>query len=1371
MSNLTVAPFAQVCVECFVKFLSAADTNNWTDRDVVEELFARFNIWADNLGVFASEHASIDYRLRDSPEVRELIVGQLQKIQSHLEQELLSHRKDESNEETRDHDISSSTSTCSSDSEPSTDELTNERPNLQSVKEAIGRLHRLAKAIRRPSVGTHNLKADNYTEYDEFGQDVIEGFRQCAQTYVRFRLPDADETIQERLTEALTLRRRRFLYRRRHQIKLRTRSYTGYSGSLSISPSGLEHVITSSSTDSTPRLVSSPTEIKCPANRAPTILSNTTATDLGNAKFERDVESTIPSTVASSTMSFRHSFSIPPPPKSAKNGLEFECHYCSLILPPQDAHTVRWKQHVWRDLEPYVCLFKDCSTPLRLFKDRSDWTKHMLSHTAVHWRCSAPVHQQETFSSEESYEAHMRSVHGQVISKKQLALLSRRNMRQTPVSFESCPLCGKKTGELIGDMTPSEEGGGNYFSQKDNPGAALEMQKHIARHLQLLSIMSLPWPENGDEIDDSISSGKAESHVTEDSCYTPASALTSSSPVDNDEGEELGPAKENIDDVVDEHEIPPDDSPDATWEFLGSSPSFVDPESDRTLRPFIRRLRFESLRADGKSNYVADLPCRYMPLSRNPIFFGRETVIESLQAILLPGKQPVRPRRARLNNFTLYGRGGVGKTQVAVEFVHSCKDKFDAVFWVQADATQKLERSFTNIALKLGLVVEGSAESRDHVLAKDLVKAWLTNPLTPSTDPNAMNKANWLLVFDHVTDHEILNDFWLDSFTQGSILITSRMRLPWNPAKYPAVEVEPFPSDEAAEFLWRLNKQPVNLSERKYCMEIVQKIGGLPIVLIHFAGQLASKGGSFQKLLQAFKERESERAGRKVRFQEPVEKHESTDGPETEQTIEWTAENLHHSRALLDVVSMLDPDGIPEYLLTEGAPNLKIKGYPTSKESFREACSELLDNQLIWRSRNSGRLGLHRPVQDTARKHMNPQHYRLVFNSCVQLISNSWPYQRFNWRHSRDKWPRCDELYPHIMRLQYLSKYIPFSVDDPLGAYEYSRIITAAAWYCHERGRFLDSEELCNVAHSICEDLNNVASSNDFVSKDEGPTKAQIEGLRAEIYHNRGCILAEMNRPADSLKNLLAFNEMMVRNIGPEAQALDMRLAISWNQLGNAYMINGEYYKGEECFLRSIETMRLLRDFRELDLSLPRVNLGLAYWLTNRYEDAICVLQQGLNARENMFGPGDRVSFITGRFFHALGNVKASQGLLDESYDFHQKALGHYIITLGKGHHRTADTWIKVAHHHTLLKDYKQALSLLDQALDAYSNKEIYRPERARAKFRRATTLKALGRTEEAGKDFAKAYELYKAAAPEDNRSLESLTEADFDAIIAFWSK
>lgn len=51
----------------------------------LRDLTGRFNMWASNMGAFAALHSSLDYRLRDSTDVKELIIEHLDSMVDRVE--------------------------------------------------------------------------------------------------------------------------------------------------------------------------------------------------------------------------------------------------------------------------------------------------------------------------------------------------------------------------------------------------------------------------------------------------------------------------------------------------------------------------------------------------------------------------------------------------------------------------------------------------------------------------------------------------------------------------------------------------------------------------------------------------------------------------------------------------------------------------------------------------------------------------------------------------------------------------------------------------------------------------------------------------------------------------------------------------------------------------------------------------------------------------------------------------------------------------------------------------------------------------------------------------------------------------------------
>ena len=87
-----IASAASTCLKlfdcCLDREQEPATTQADSGKDLQSQLDSqcgRFRIWAENIGVFASNHASLDYRLWHSAQVKDLIVSQLYNLQRHLE--------------------------------------------------------------------------------------------------------------------------------------------------------------------------------------------------------------------------------------------------------------------------------------------------------------------------------------------------------------------------------------------------------------------------------------------------------------------------------------------------------------------------------------------------------------------------------------------------------------------------------------------------------------------------------------------------------------------------------------------------------------------------------------------------------------------------------------------------------------------------------------------------------------------------------------------------------------------------------------------------------------------------------------------------------------------------------------------------------------------------------------------------------------------------------------------------------------------------------------------------------------------------------------------------------------------------------------
>jgi hypothetical protein len=100
------------------------------------------------------------------------------------------------------------------------------------------------------------------------------------------------------------------------------------------------------------------------------------------------------------------------------------------------------------------------------------------------------------------------------------------------------------------------------------------------------------------------------------------------------------------------------------------------------------------------SGLSVNIPCFVItPHAQNPRFVGREEILEDIRAALAPSDAKRQEQRA----FVLTGLGGMGKTQIAVEFVFKYRDLFPVTLWAHADSQARLAESFCLFATQLGL--------------------------------------------------------------------------------------------------------------------------------------------------------------------------------------------------------------------------------------------------------------------------------------------------------------------------------------------------------------------------------------------------------------------------------------------------------------------------------------------------------------------------------------------------------------------------------------------------------------------------------------------------------------------------------------------
>lgn len=442
------------------------------------------------------------------------------------------------------------------------------------------------------------------------------------------------------------------------------------------------------------------------------------------------------------------------------------------------------------------------------------------------------------------------------------------------------------------------------------------------------------------------------------------------------------------------------------------------------------------------------IPCYILKgISQNHHFFGRKSILKNIDEALLPGRPHVQGASQFSNEglraFALCGLGGVGKTQIAIEYAFSRRDQYDAIFWIEADENTKLADGFGNIATQLGF---NDAADTDRVISRNVVLEWLSTPMTrptsstiSGTPDSQSHEASWLLIFNNIDDLELLGSYWPIGGA-GSILLTSRDPL----AKKDriGVDLESFPTPEAAEFLRRKLDLDDRMDHVTDSVALAERFGGLPLAISQIAALIERWEMTMKEFLEFYDKETSKAAVTKDNptfLRDSYYKHSLF-------TV-WALESLSKTALLvLQVVSFLNPDAVQESLFTECKLEHLPQDFPTADVSYIKARAELTKVSLVKRVKENSIITLHRLVQDVVQAHMPNSLTVEMFTLTVYMVLKAWPTGFLQFDHETVTWEKSEELLQHILKLNNAAQNHT-SWDLPINTtMELAKLLLFAGW-------------------------------------------------------------------------------------------------------------------------------------------------------------------------------------------------------------------------------------------------------------------------------------------------------------------------------------
>jgi hypothetical protein len=600
---------------------------------------------------------------------------------------------------------------------------------------------------------------------------------------------------------------------------------------------------------------------------------------------------------------------------------------------------------------------------------------------------------------------------------------------------------------------------------------------------------------------------------------------------------------------------------------------------------------------------------------RNNNFTGREDILALLRKDLANSVTVVIPH-------ALQGLGGVGKTQVAIEYAYRYSENYDLIWWIPADQPPLVRASLAGLAERLNLPsAESSGIAGAAAEALDALR-------------RGFPFGRWLLIFDNADQPDDLDDV-LPRGGPGHILVTSR-NYRWQ-TRAEIVEVDVFTPAESLEFLKRRVRGEL---DSQAAHALATELGHLPLALEQ-AGALQSEAGmSAEEYLLLLKEHAAA----------VMAEGKSADYP-LPMTIAWRLSisrlEQHQPEALtlLRCCAFFGPEPIPREILPRSAYALQppIRDLLADPIRLARAIRELTRFGLV---RIDGRtMIIHRLSQALLRDELpveEQRHYRDIAHLMLAAGAPQDP-------DDSKLWLRYAELVAHVAA--------------PEVHIEQSRVETVRC-FAADMIRYLYKSGDLEAARLLAEWL--IDQWSPYIPESD-PQLLRAQRQLANVL--RGLGQYDDAYRVDGTTLVIA-----TRTVG-ERDPFTLAVA---NSFAADLRAKGDFEVALDLDLRSFEVHKQVMGQEHPQTLRAANNLALDYELNSRYQEARALHKETYRIRTERSSDipaQDLVSSWSGlsRALRLCGNYSAARDVGRDAYDYS-------VAALGPEHPRTIETAIDLLH-------------------------------------------------------------------------------------------
>ncbi|KAF2148089.1 hypothetical protein K461DRAFT_68483 [Myriangium duriaei CBS 260.36] len=740
------------------------------DARFIAEYYDRFEAWAGYLGVFGSHVSSLDYRLRRHASVQDLVMRSLDILRNGLFVASIRRPTFSQPDFVDDDDVWYPWSSP--------------RELLTTIQDAVEELDELGLWIRSSSRSSGTARARAFAE--THGLD-LDGFEYRANSAVEMLYPNSARSLRQQLAASMADRYARVQY---EECRVKRKEIPASTTLAPVNDVSFTRLLENQPPDVLPQVtpVNQPERTRLVQFELPEITASSLVTDPRDRRVGPASEpgSQNPPTESVHGLVQAH----PPLPVFEDNRDYATCEWCFRILDKSMfENCTRWskggKNHYRQDLQPYICLSESCA---QTFGSLRKWSQHMamshssdwpwMIHNSTVWICKAG-HEYDTqyiFSTKAEIRNHAMLHHLTFDAEKVEIVL--RDSEEDTSSARVCPLCTY--------LVPEAQESKGY------------MARHVAAHLEGLMLLTLrlmsamPGTFGSEEDERSVFSD----HSERDACASDGTLLSDhgsdlqfDDPLPNSS---VSPARSAIGDNWNDMDIP--------------APANLDVNDTRAIDEMLRVQTMRTGLAPDPAGRGTNTGDWFVPFPRNPDFVGREAIIDELEQMVFTPKQS--------SQVAIFGLGGVGMTQVALELVYRnrLREPQRSVFWVPALSLDMFRHACEEITKMRAPEFTGDRDPiktlRDY-LSSGRVGKWLL--VIDGIDlPSAVFGSAYDTAYKGISHY-------FPSHHQGKTLFTTRnSQLATSLAGSHAIELQTMSATEAESLLERslLHPLPQRLRER-----------------------------------------------------------------------------------------------------------------------------------------------------------------------------------------------------------------------------------------------------------------------------------------------------------------------------------------------------------------------------------------------------------------------------------------------------------------------------------------------------------------------------------------------------------------------------